>query len=53
MFEALGEFCDYLTAVAIGPLNKHDPSADQPVDVGVIVPVGGLADSPVQVRKLA
>jgi hypothetical protein len=26
---------------------------DLPADVGVIAPVDGLADSPVQVRKLA
>jgi hypothetical protein len=26
---------------------------DQPADVGVIAPAGGLEDSPAQVRKLA
>jgi hypothetical protein len=37
----------------VGLPREAPPVPRQPADVGVIAPAGGLADSPVQVRKLA
>ena len=34
-------------------LGERSRYSDQPADVGVIAPTGGLADSPAHVRKLA